>query len=261
MTTAVITATAAPDTTARITITVTGADPGETMSIYRIDGEARTAVLGAVNIPAVSTVITDAAVPLNRAVRWVVVFEADPEVVTIVPATVPSVFPLLSDPYTAEVVTVQVVEVDDELALRSRAEVLTVEGDVQPYVVGDRPTGYYGRLSLLTITAEDAAALFELAAVGKAMLLRCSCGLHGDRWIRVTEDLITARLVKKPALEARLHSWDGCIYLPRAPFPNRLTVADTLQELHDAVPTTLADIATSWATLGEIAATDLSEGL
>ena len=121
--------------------------------------------------------------------------------------------------------------------------------------------GQYGRLVLYTRSLDEAASVETLASLARPLLLRCSCGLHPDRWIQPTGDKTTARLVRDQAITSRLHQWEECIYLPGAPFPNRRAVADTLQDLHDAVPTTLDDIAGAWATLGEIAATDLSGGI
>ncbi|MFT4295644.1 MAG: hypothetical protein QM582_09560 [Micropruina sp.] len=250
----------ATDMTARIVITVADAEPGETMDVYRQDGSDRAPVLGAIGIPATSTVIIDAECRLNRPQSWVVVLADGSEAATA-PLTLTSPLPVLSDPWAGVETMLRVVDVDDELTVRSRMQVVTIEGDKQPVAVGDVPTGYYGQLQLLTVTDDQAETVAALALSGQPMLLRCSCGVHPDRWIQPTGDLTPARLVKRPIDVARLHLWSECIYLPGPPRPGDQATGDTLEDLHEAAPGVLADIATMWATLGEIAATDLSGGI
>lgn len=248
------------DKSARLIVTVSGADPDALMSVYRVDGQDRIPVLGAVNIPAASTVLIDAAVGLNRPISWTVQFD-DGTGFTTEPVTVPATLPILSDPYTGAQTELMAVVWDDELTLQARVEVFAIEGSPQPVAVPDVPTGYYSPLQLLTLDLDAADTVTDLARTAAPLLLRCSCGQHKDRWIQPVSNLLRARLVQKPSLAARLHSWDSCLYLQGPPNVLKRAAFDTLAELHDAVPTTLGDIAETWATLGDIAATDLSEGI
>ena len=259
MTTATVAVSVVSKWSARVTVTVADAALEETMSVYRETVGSREGVLGGVGIPALSTVLTDPLPSLNQAVRWVVVLADRSEIVSE-PVTIVADLPVLTDPWAGVSLQAPVVEVDDELVMRSRVEVITIEGDADPVAIGDVPTGYYGRLVLLTVALADAAAVRDLSRQGRAMLLRCSCGLHPDRWVRPTGDLTTARLVRRPDNPHRLHSWDECIFLAGPPWPGRPAAGDTLGDLAVLVPGDLGDIETLWDSLGEIAASDLVAG-
>lgn len=260
MTAATITAVAATDATARVTVTVTGAADGELMSLYRLAGGVRTPLLGGIDTPAVSGVWVDPA-PLNVACTWVVVL-ADATETESGPATLTSTLPVLSDPWSGSEVLVRVVEVDDTLTARARAEALPIEGSPVPVVVYDVPTGTWSQLQLLTTDDEGDTQLQLLAGTGGPLLLRCSCGLHPDRWVQPIGDYTRTRLVRRPTEGSRLHTWEECLYLASAPRDGERAGGDTLGDLDAMFPAgTLADIAAAWATLGAIAATDLSGGL
>lgn len=260
MTAATITAVAATDATARVTVTVTGAAEGELMSLYRLSGGVRTPLLGGVDTAAVSGVWVDPA-PLNVACTWVAVL-ADATETESDPVTVSSALPVLSDPWSGTEVLVRVVEVDDTVTARARADALPIEGSPVPIVVYDVPTGTWSQLQLLTVDAEDDTQLQLIAGGGGPLLLRCSCGLHSDRWVQPVGDYTRARLVRRPAETARLHTWEECLYLAAAPRDTERAGGDTLGDLAAMFPAgTLDGIAAAWATLGAIAATDLSGGL
>lgn len=260
MTTATVTAIPASDMTVRVSITVAGAVAGERLSVWREDDGTRTPVLGGTDVAALSTVIIDPASPLNRPVTWGVTLASGVEVRSA-PATLASSLPVLSDPWRGLAALVMVTDVDDERVTKSRATVLTVEGDPTPIVVWDVPTREYGELEVLSLDAVARRRIVDMCATGRMLLLRCSCGQHEDWWLQATGDVKVLRLTRKGSVPARLHRWDAVVYLGRPADMSQRARGDTLGDLHAMVPTKLGDIAASWSTLGEIASTSLTAGL
>ena len=54
----------------RVTVTVTSPAAGSTMTLYRVEGSREGPVLGAIDVPAASTVFDDVEVGLNTAAPW-----------------------------------------------------------------------------------------------------------------------------------------------------------------------------------------------
>lgn len=241
----------------RLSITITGAAAGETMTLYRRVGSAALVpVMGATAIAAASRVITDPEVPLNRAASWVVKTSTNVQVESAT-LTVAAPLPTVADPVRGVTAACAVVD-RDTVSRQQRADVLQVEGDSDPVVIWDVPAGARTPISLLTLTAVEAANMDRVVSAGNPLLLRCSCGQHTDQWIQPVETIVGARVVRKSSDPNRTWDLGSCILFASSPVSGTLARGNTLGMVYAAVASkTLAGIAATWSTLGAIAVADL----
>ncbi|MGC4106045.1 MAG: hypothetical protein QM753_06780 [Thermomicrobiales bacterium] len=259
MTTAVISAQPVASSLAvRLSLDVSGAASGETMSVLRRVGSgAPQPVMGATNIPAADVTITDPEVPLNRPATWLVVL-SDGSTVESAPVTVAAGLAVVSDPVAGITTTCWVVSLDRELRRRGRADILQVEGDSALWVVWDLPTGQLAPVALMSRSADQAAQLDRMLASGNPLLVRCGCGQHRDRWIQPTGDTAELRITDVQAATPRLWQLGDCVVFSTCPVLGVRARGATLGDVHRFVQLkTLGGIAATWSTLGEIAAADL----
>lgn len=257
MSTVTLTAVGSATLTARLQVAVADAAPGETMTITRVDGSRVLPVMGATEIAAVDRVIVDAEIPLNRAVSWQVRTSTGAQA-TSGPVTVTAALAAVSDPVNGRQALVVVVD-RDTVSRDPRATVLEVEGDAALWIVRDVPAGRRAPIVLYSLTRDAAGTLDAMLAAGGPLLLRCGCGYHDDLWIEPVTTTTGARLVKAARVESRLWDLGACVLHPGNPWPAGTTArGNTLGALYVAVGySTLGEIASRWATLGDIAIADL----
>ena len=240
----------------RVTVTVTSPVAGSTMTLYRVEGSREVPVLGAIDVPAASTVFDDVEVGLNTPATWRAVLSTG-EVGTSAPRTVSNALCVLSEPYSGRWVEVAILDLGErESAQRGKA--LDIEETAEVVYVYDVESAERHPISLLTFTDEDQRALLDLAASGAPLLLRSACPVHAVGWFaRDGGSRRTSRLNKYRASDPRMvHTFSSTVRVP-IPAPDVRPAGDTLGDLHAVVPTTLGAISTTWATLGAIAAADL----
>ena len=164
----------------RVTVTVTSPAAGSTMTLYRVEGSREVPVLGAIDVPAASTVFDDVEVGLNVATTWRAVLSTG-EVGTSAPRTVSNALCVLSDPYSGRWVEVAILDLGErESAQRGKA--LDIEETAEVVYVYDVESAERHPIALLTFTDEDQRALLDLAASGAPLLLRSACPVHTVGW-------------------------------------------------------------------------------
>ena len=252
-----VSVTTSPGGRARVTVEV---EAGTTMrmSVYRVVGGRDVPLLGGRDLPAESTVIDDVEVDLNVPVRWRAVlsdgFSAVSDFVVVT-----SQYPILSNPYTGRWVPVVLVSLGEEQA-GQRGKAIDIEESDQVVFVYDVESAVRREITLMTLTAAARNAFLELVAAGGPLLLRCACQRHPVGWfVRDGGQRTSKKLDPLSRNDWWVHSWAATVSVA-APRPDERPVGDTLGDLHQAVPTTLAAIAAQWATLGDIARADLKAG-
>ena len=242
--------------TGRVTVTVTGAVVGETMTVWRDDlsGVLRPE-MGGRNIPAASTVIDDPCVMLGRPTWWRVVTSTAVSAISPTPVTIAATLPVLSDPVMGDEVAVSIKDWP-ELSYAGRVTVIEVEGDPQRRILSDVESTPTSEPILWTATREELAAVRRILGRGRPVLLRATDRGVEDSWIQVTgrrEQRITMR-----AADARRIHKLTVEHWADVPDLDQRAKGDTLGMLAVAVsPQTLGSIAATWATLGGIASADL----
>lgn len=242
-----------------LTIDLEGATTLGTMTLWRIEPDGtEVPVAGAAGIPAVSTVVADVAAGLVRVLSWRVDFTGGPSATsnTLTIASVPAPYGagmcLVTHPVTGMTAPVIVVSWTD-LDREGQGAALVIPGRDEPIELTDVEMLPTAPLELLTLTADDEAALDALLAAGEIVLLRTVDPGYPDTFIKVRRRN-TKRLTRRGM--PRLHSVD--VQHHRHPSPETRATGDTLQNLHDAVPTDLQAIADRWpGDLLDIAAADL----
>jgi hypothetical protein len=250
--------TAAPVTGyhARLSLTVTTPTDGSTITLYRDDlSGVLVPVLGASGLLPVSTVVDD--VPsLNRPTWWRAVASTGESAITAAPVTVESSLPVLADPRGGLAVQVTVSEWSeiqiDGSATSIQVDVENQADDSTVWILG----GDGARTATVTLRCDaDLAMARAILSSGRAMLLRGSQPGIEDPWL-------VGRGRRERRVTANAADWRRYLVLDvgipsAAPDPTVPVLGDTLADLAAAVSTTLLDISTTWATLGEIAAADL----
>lgn len=256
----VVDITAAVRTSARaaaLSITVTGAAVGETMTVWRRVGTAALVqVMGAASIPAASRVVIDPEAPLNRAASWVVTTStgASDESSQL---TVPSPLSAIADPVSGVLADVAVITRDTASRI-NRVTVVQVEGDPTPWIVADVPMDARVPLRLLATSAAATTKVWQVLATGEPVLLRCGCGQHADVWVQPVGDAVSSEPLVATGGDLTAFDLGECVVFAGNPDLTSLARSTTLGDVDAAVtPHTLGAIATRWATLGEIAAADL----
>lgn len=243
-----------------VTINTEGATPaslGGTMTLYRTPaGGVRTPVAGAVAIPASSTVIPDVSVELERAVVYEVITAngTTAAAASVTVATVRSAMGpmcLITHPVSGAVAPVVLVQWTKRDMTTQSSELEIPDRDEVIHLVGVEmlPTG---APDWLTLDADAAAALAAILKPGEIVLCRMACSDYPDVYVAV-RSRSTERVGRHgPGL---LHAWTVTEH--RHPSMGIRASGDTLQVLHDAMPTTLQSIANRWTTLLSLASTDL----
>lgn len=245
----------AGNTATKVTVTAT-ADPATTYTLYRVreDTGAQTQVLGAYQIPVAGTVWDDPAAELDVPIHYVAVLSTGE---TVESASVLLIvgYPVLSIPHRGLQVSVTIADEGRDKVRKSRATVLEVEGRPDPIVVWDVRGAETRAPVLLVRTRDELQAVRDIFASGEPVLLRAPCPTIEDFWF-ISVDSITEAPVRRSSW-AHLVTISQALVVPEAPESWLRSAGDTLGDLATAVPGTLADIAATWATLGDIAAADL----
>lgn len=248
---------------AALSITVTGAGVGETMTVWRRVGSAGLVeVMGAVAIPAQSRVIVDPEAPLNRAASWVVVtssgVSSESGSLTVASGMAAGMeLGTVANPDVGLSVDIAVIA-RDSAARANRLELVRVEGDPDPWVIMDVPMAARVPVQLLALSEADAEQVWQVLADGGPVLLRCGCGRHQDMWIQPVGDSVEASPLVATGGDLVAFDLGECVRFGGNPDLSLLALSTTLGDIDDAVdPHTLGAIAARWSTLGAIAAADL----
>jgi len=177
--------------------------------------------------------------------------------ITPTPVTVASDLPVLADPRGGVAVQVTVAEwteiTIDGTATPVQVDVEDTADDATVWILG--PDGARTATVTLRADADQLATVRQILASGRPMLLRGSQPGLEDPWL-------IGRGRRERRVTNNVTDWRRYLVLDvgiptGAPDPTVPVMGDTLGDLAAAVPTTLADIAATWATLGDIAAADL----
>ena len=239
---------------ARIKVTVTAPPPGALMTIERVWGDQSAPVAGAIDLPAGSTIIDDAEMPLGRPVLYRLIGWGAP--VTYGPVVAESDMPILSEPgRTGGWAPVAVTDWGEQTN-PDRAEALRIEGSSHVVVVRDIEVDPSLPLVVETDTLADEQAVQAIGRTGMPLLLRWPADYgEEDAWLQSVGGRRRYRLsMLSPIVR---HTWSTMQTV--LPDLTRRAASDTLGDLAQYVlpGTTLGVIASRWATLGAIAATDL----
>lgn len=242
---------------ALLTISITNAAAGETMTVTRKVGTAAAQpVMGATTIQAASRTLIDPEAPLNRAATWIVTTSTGATASAVL--AIPAELAVVADPVRGIVASCAVIT-RDEWRRTQRVDVVQVEGSDIPAVIWDLPSGKQMPVQLLTLDKDAETALGRILATGNPLLLRCACGNHTDVWIQpVDGETGASRVVQRTASQLRQWELGRCLVYPTNPLASSIALGNTLGAVYDAVmPKTLGGIANRWDTLGAIAETDL----
>lgn len=254
-----ITATEVYGFTARITVTVADAAAGATMTVYRVEQSREVPVLGARDVPAESTVYDDPVVDVNTATTWRVVLSTGETASTPAPVTIPSTYPILSEPHSGRFVPVVILDMGDRSAAQ-RGRAIDIEETADVVFLYDVESAVRFDLQLLTLTEAGRAEFVALAASGAPLLLRAACPVHRVGWFgRDGGERKSARFGKyRPDDPRWTHHFSSVVLVPEQR-PDERPAGDTLGDLDASVPSprTLGELAAQWTTLGAIAADDL----
>lgn len=246
-------------------ITLSTVGPGGAATLYRVVDGARTLVRGALGLTPSGNalVVTDQETPFAVPVTWVLqqmgqdgtVYELASNTLTI-----ETRLPWLTNPISGEGVTLTIAEWT-ETTRAGRTGVLAISGRAAPVVVADVRATPTSDLVVVATSRADLRALRDLLASGEVILVRAPC-----------EAVETSYQVIGDVTETRLDPADGSSWRRKitlacqeveAPDLAVEALGDTLQDLADFVPTTLADLAAAFgpsATLLTIAQTNLAAG-
>lgn len=259
-----ITVTPVAQTGYRVVITIAGLSSEvpsvDVLTLYRDDVETRSPVRGVVDVvPAGDAIVAvDFEAPLGRPVFYELeVTRADGSVGEYVagPVTLEATLPVVSDPVTGEHVEVTVHEWPERIST-NRGTVVEVAGRTDPVVVSDVMGAPSSSPVLRTLTRAQVLGLRSVLADGAVVLLRAPCPGVEDAYLVVQQH--AEQRIRNDATDDRRRHILAAVHAA----PPALEIAaqgDTLADLNAAVPTTLLAISTTFSTLLEIAAADLSE--
>lgn len=168
--------------------------------------------------------------------------------------TVAADLPVLSHPVTGEQVQVRIVTWE-ELGFENGRNLVRIPRRRSPIAVTGREYLPTSQVELLTETVAAMRAVRALVAEGDVLLLRPSCPGVEDAYLSL-DSRTERRMTSRPSDPVRIHPFNADHM--EAPDMGRRGSGDTLQDLHDAVPTTLADVHDRWpGRLFDIADADL----
>lgn len=245
--------------TARLTITVTGATAGATMTVYRVEQSREVPVLGARDVKAESNVYDDPVVDVNTATSWRVVLSTGESATTAGTLTIGSTYPILSEPHSGRFVPVVIMDMGERAAAQ-RGRAIDIEETADVVFLYDVESAVRFELRLLTLTEADRVGFLALVASGGPLLLRAACPVHRVGWFgrdggERRSDLFGKHRPNDPRW---VHTFASVVLVPEQR-PDERPAGDTLGDLEAALPATrtLGNIAAQWVTLGAIAADDL----
>lgn len=159
----------------------------------------------------------------------------------------------VSDPVTGEGVNCTIVSWP-EWARDARSTVYDVEGRVDPFIVNARMGSPSSQLLLRTLVAGDWRTLERLIITGRTLLVRASHTGVDDAYL--VPSRYALQRITGSGTDARRHHLMDTVQT-QMPDPSIIGSGSTLQDLHNAFPGTLQDIANAFDFLYEIAAADL----
>ena len=246
MATVAITAVEVTGWAARLVVTVSGATVGATLTVTR-DGSP---VLGGVGLPAASTVLHDAAPPLNRRLSWTAALSTGESATAVLPG-IKSRRTIVSSPHRGLIAECTAAE-QGQTQHEARVAVIPIENSPQPVIIEDRqlPPAYDREFD--TDPDAETDAFHAVASLAGTLLVRHTCPTVRDAWVRQTG---TRRSETHHPDDWVTHTLSLMeVGIPDVSMP---ASGDTLGDLAAAIPTSLGDIAAEWSTLGDIAAADL----
>lgn len=170
------------------------------------------------------------------------------------PVTLTADYPVLSHPVTGEQVQLTIVDWP-ELSYDNGRKVMRIPRRRSPVVMTGIEYMPTSSPELMTKTAAEMRRFRALVEPGDALLLRPSCPGIEDAYMSLATRT-EARMTVRAADQVRIHEMDADHV--EAPDMHLRGRGDTLGDLHQAVPTTLADIHARWpGRLFDIADADL----
>lgn len=241
----------------RVTVQLSGRPRSNVMTITRQLPDGTSApILAGNKVHAASGSWDDPEVPLGVPVVYVLTIKS--QTWTSQPVTVRSDRPVVSDPYRGWQVQAIRSAQGLERTTAARASAIDVAGRRDRVIVWDVESGWRSSPRFITTSRADEATFDQIMASGAPFLVRYPCPDLESGWLARTGGRTKERLGRRGAMA---HTLADCEHLPGALTPDQRPDGDTLGDLHVAVGGdgvgTLEVIATRWATLGAIAATDL----
>lgn len=250
-----------------VQVTVTGIPAGHTVDIYReVQGLDLARVRGGFGVtPSTDALLTlDASAPIGRPIVYVVRLTSPTGAVTEVsaaPITRTDTHDaerlgrhVLVDPTTGHAVRVDVLNDPDERRNDARHAVLYPAARSRPVVLHDVRASDTGTLAFTTTDPAATTALNRLLQPGRAV---ASLHAHDACDIPAGEILALGTVTRSRWGRYGRRVWAADFVVIDEPDPHRMIPSTTLADLHNYVPTTLADIATLWPTLLTLAQDDL----
>lgn len=245
-----------------------------TATLYREDLDGvRSVVRGAIGVTPTggALVLVDHEAPFGVPVTYVLVQELAGALVETRsnPVTLAASLPWVTHPVTGQGVALTI-ETWPDLSYSARQSVVAVAGRAAPIVVSDVRLAAVSELTCITRTRDQLFALRELLATGDVLLVRPVCGAVETQFLAVG-DVVESRI----KATSRRHDpnpagsdWRRRVSLSvqavDQPAPQIPARGSTLLELHNYVPTTLADLADAFgpgATLLTIATFGYEDGV
>lgn len=266
-----VTAAAQPTEPPRVRVTLEDvpSPPEPTISsislMREVDG-VRSPVRGAQGMPVPNDalVITDNEAPFGKPVTYVLIkrYTNGTQVEYLSNAvTLTTALPWISHPITGLGVAATITEWP-ELTYAGRQTIVAVAGRSRPIVISDRRIAASSELVMLTKTRDALLDLRALLATGDPLLVRPICDAVEGDYLAIG-DVSEARV--KPNGEGAGSDWRRLVSMDvqavDAPDTAIPAVGDTLQDLADYAPGTLAELADAFgagATLLTIAETNVA---
>lgn len=260
-----MTLTATPTTNFTARLDLPAVTPGTWMHVCRVHSGRRELVMGLNGIAPTSGVWDDPEVPLGVPVFYEVDIDGQTAYIsnTITvpgpPITGMNNAPgaIITDPLRGRTVPVVVLTETAKISRKTRNSAIDIEGQTARVILTHSEGAPTRQPRLLTETSEQAANLDEILAPGRPILLRTSCPTIPDRWLHPYGDRETD-LFTDATSQVRVHQLGDTDELQANPWPDHLATSDTLGDLNQLLPTTLAAIPARWpGTLGDLAGTDI----
>lgn len=236
------------------------------LTIYRVVGSTYTPVRGLSNLqPTTSTVVGyDQAAPFGVEVFYTMEFVRDDGTVTedtAGPLVLTSDSSWLSHPITGQGLPVTIVTWT-EWVYAARQSIVQVSGRAAPVVVSDKRLRPTSELELFTATREDLMTLRELLATGDILQMRPVCDAVEPDFLAIGDVTETRYVEAGPGTGSdwRRITTLACQAVDQ-PAPAIPAIGDTLENLANYVPGTLADFPSTFGedgTLLTIATTPLT---
>lgn len=239
---------------ARVAVTVTTPGSGVTMTLYRVVGSVESPVAGAVDVPAVTTVVDDAELTLHSSPTYRMrASDGGTAVSGAVVASAPTA--VLSEPQGGAWALVEVADWG-ERETDSRAERLLIELSSTVVVSHDVEVDPWQTLVVHTDTLAADAQVQSMSASGRPLLLRWPADTgEGDAWLHSVGG--RRRYRYNPDDPTVRHSWPSMQLVPAD--LSRRAQGDTYADLkrYFAGTETYAVMKAEWPTYAALKAADL----